>query len=331
MPYYVFKKNNMKLDLKLYRGYVNDGHLVVFGHVFKSWAPDKYRLDRRGVRHAFSIIHMFRIKPMRNVQVILRVGRLEVSTRTFDDGYFRFDIPFHEPLPSGWHEYTVTCQLKDMGIIERGEFLKPFKSNVAIISDIDDTFLISYSNRIFKKLFVMLLHNINKRKIFEDVVLHYQMLSMGGQSEDGSFNSFFYVSSSEWNLYGFINDFASIHKLPKAVIKLKSIKSGIRDFLSTGRGDHEHKFHKIKDIISFYPDLKYVLLGDDSQHDPKIYERIIKIFPGSVKAVYIRQTGKTEKTKVIEIMTNLESLGVSTCYFTGSDKAISHSEKIGII
>jgi len=321
----------MKLDLKLYRGYVNDGHLVVFGHVFKSWAPDKYRLDRRGLRHAFSIIHMFRIKPMCNFVVVLQVGNLNVSTRTLDDGYFRFDIPFNEPLPSGWHEYTVSCKLMDIGIVERGEFLKPFKSKVAIISDIDDTFLISYSNRLFKKLFVMLSQNINKRKIFKDVVRHYQRLSAGGQSKDASFNSFFYVSSSEWNLYGFINDFATIHDLPKAVIKLKDIKTGIRDFLSTGRGNHDHKFHKIKDIISFYPDLKYVLLGDDSQHDPKIYERIIKIFPASVKAVYIRQTGKTEKKHINAIMTNMESMGVNTCYFSGSEKAIAHSERIGII
>lgn len=79
---------------------------------------------------------------------------------------------------------------------------------------------------------------------------------------------FFYVSSSEWNLYDFIAEFAVLHDLPKAVIKLKKIKTGLRDFVATGRGNHDHKFIKIKDILSFYPHLEYVLLGDDSQHDP---------------------------------------------------------------
>ncbi len=321
----------MKLDLKLYRGYVNNSHLVVFGHVFESWAPDKYRTDRRGIKHAFSIIHMFRIKPLKNIEVNLSFGKLNVTTKTLDDGYFRFDVPFFEELESGWHKYSVTCKLGEIGIIEQGELLKPFESKVGIISDIDDTFLISHSNSFFKKLYVMLLKNINKRKIFDDVVKHYQHLSIAGQDSKEASNSFFYVSSSEWNLYGFINDFTEIHQLPKAVVKLKKIKSGISDFLFTGRGSHDHKFEKIKDIISFYPDLQYVLLGDDSQKDAYIYERICKIFPLSIKAVYLRQTGKKQKIEIYSIIKNIESLNVSTCYFTHSDKAILHSKNIGII
>lgn len=321
----------MKLDLKLYRGYVNEGHLVVFGHVFESWAPDKFRTDRRGIKHAFSIIHMFRIKPLKNIKVQLKFKNLQVTTKTLDDGYFRFDVPFFEKLESGWHKYFITCKLGEIGIIEQGELLKPFESKVGIISDIDDTFLISHSNNFFKKLYVMLLKNINKRKIFDDVVRHYQHLSIAGQDSEKASNSFFYVSSSEWNLYGFINDVAEIHQLPKAVIKLKKIKSGISDFLLTGRGSHDHKFEKIKDIISFYPNLQYVLLGDDSQKDAYIYERICKIFPLNIKAVYLRQTGKKQNMEIYAIMKNIESLNVSTCYFQTSDKAILHSKNIGII
>jgi len=321
----------VKLDLKLYRGYVNNNHLVVFGHVFESWAPDKYRTDRRGIRHAFSIIHMFRIKPINNIQVTLKFKNIEVTTKTLDDGYFRFDIPFDEELESGWHTYNVICKVGEIGIIETEEVLKPFESKVAIISDIDDTFLVSHSNNFFKKLYVMLLKNINKRKIFDDVVDHYRYLSTHGQENDEVSNSFFYVSSSEWNLYGFINDVAEMHQLPKAVIKLKKIKTGISDFLMTGRGNHDHKFEKIKDIIAFYPSLQYVLLGDDSQHDPQIYERITKTFPLSITAVYIRQTGKKPKEKVNDILSNIESMNVSICYFKNSNKAILHSKELGIV
>ena len=171
-----------------------------------------------------SIIHMFRIKPLKNIEVNLSFGKLNVTTKTLDDGYFRFDVPFFEELESGWHKYSVTCKLGEIGIIEQGELLKPFESKVGIISDIDDTFLISHSNSFFKKLYVMLLTNINKRKIFDDVVKHYQHLSIAGQDSKEASNSFFYVSSSEWNLYGFINDFTEIHQLPKAVVKLQKIK-----------------------------------------------------------------------------------------------------------
>ncbi|MDN3723712.1 App1 family protein [Aequorivita sp. SDUM287046] len=321
----------MKLDLKLYRGYANDKELVVFGHVFKSWAPDKYRMDRRGIRHAVSVIHMFRIKPLENVEIKLKFRNLEVTTKTLADGYFRFTIPYTETLESGWHGYEIVCKYYDFGIVETSELLKPFESKVGVISDIDDTFLVSHSRNFLKKLYIILFKNINKRKIYKDVVPHYQALSRAGQENETASNSFFYVSSSEWNLYEFIDAFTRIHKLPKAVIKLKKIKTGITDFLFTGRGSHDHKFEKIKDIIMFYPNLEYVLLGDDSQRDPPLYEKIVKIFPKNIKAVYIRQTSRRKKYKTEKILKNIATMNVSTCYFKSSEEAIAHSEKIGIL
>ena len=320
----------MKLDIKLYRGYVNDQELIVFGHVFSSWAPDKYEIDRRGYRHAKSVIKMFTIDPIKNIRVTLKFKDLEVTTKTHDDGYFRFTLPYNEFLESGWHSYSVSCTMNGKGIVEQGELLKPFKSKLGIISDIDDTFLMSHTHNFFKKLYVILTQNINNREVFDDVVPHYRALSIAGQ-EEGSFNSFFYVSSSEWNLYQFILQFADIHDLPKAIIKLKKIKTGIGDFLFSGRGSHDHKFIKIKDIISFYPVLEYVLLGDDSQQDPYLYERVCKVFPRNIKAVYIRQTRRAQKKDVLRVLENLEDLGVATCYFRDSEKAIEHSKKIGIV
>ena len=321
----------MKLDLKLYRGYVNDEELIVFGHLFESWAPDKYSLEKKGLKHAYAILHKFRIKPLKNFEIRLQFRDIDVTTKTLDDGYFRFTIPYHEDLKPGWHDYTVTCKLYDFGIIERGELLKPFPSKMGIISDIDDTFLISHSNSFFKKLYVMLSKNLNKRKIFDDVVKHYQKLSIAGQDHEAASNSFFYVSSSEWNLYDFITEFAMLHELPKGVIKLKKIKTGLTDFISSGRGNHDHKYIKIKDIISFYPNLKYVLMGDDSQHDPYLYERVCKTFPLNIRAIYIRQTGSHQKKKVQKVLANMESMNVSTCYFKNSEKAINHSEREKII
>ena len=321
----------MKLDIKLYRGYVNDQELIVFGHVFKSWAPDKYEIDRRGYRHIKSVYKMFTISPIKNARITLRFRDLEVSSKTLDDGYFRFVIPYNEFLESGWHPYEVYCQIGTKGIVERGEILKPFKSKLGIVSDIDDTFLISHTHSFWKKLYVLLTQNLNNRKIFDEVVPHYQALSRAGMKEAGKFNSFFFVSSSEWNLYEFILQFAALHQLPKAVVKLKKIKTGIGDFLFTGRGGHDHKFIKIKDIISFYPQLEYILLGDDSQKDPDIYERICKIYPRNIRAIYIRQTRSKKKRSTMDVLENLEDLGVATCYFRNSATAITHSKKINII
>jgi len=321
----------MKPILKLYRGYANDEELIVMGHVFKPTKTKDYAFEKKKFEHASSIIRLFRLKTHANADVYLEHNNTTIHTKTLIDGYFKFCIPVDQNVGHGWIDYEVSILHGSTKIVAKESFIRPKKENLGIISDIDDTFLVSYTENPLKKLYHLLFRNVNSRKVFEDVVPHYRALSNSGRTNSEEQNAFFYVSSSEWNLYRFIVKFTEIHKLPKAVLLLKDIKSSLTDFLGTGRGSHNHKFEKIKHILEFYPNLKYVLLGDDSQHDPFLYEAICKIFPVSVKAVYIRKTDTQEKEKVLNALKNLESLGVSTCYFTHSSEAITHSKKIELI
>ena len=321
----------MKPILKLYRGYANDEELIVMGHVFKPTKTKDYAFEKKKFEHASSIIRLFRLKTHANADVYLEHNNTTIHTKTLIDGYFKFCIPVDQNVGHGWIDYEVSIFHGSTKIVAKECFIRPKKENLGIISDIDDTFLVSYTENPLKKLYHLLFRNVNSRKVFEDVVPHYRALSNSGRTNSEEQNAFFYVLSSEWNLYRFIVKFTEIHKLPIAVLLLKDIKSSLTDFLGTGRGSHNHKFEKIKHILEFYPNLKYVLLGDDSQHDPFLYEAICKIFPVSVKAVYIRKTDTQEKEKVLNALKNLESLGVSTCYFTHSSEAITHSKKIGLI
>jgi len=319
----------MKSILQLYRGYANEQELIVMGHVFKRLYD--YDYQKKNFKNATSIINQFRIKTIKNYDVYLKFGNHEIHSKTLDDGYFKFCIPIEKEFDFGWMEYEVSIKYKSEIITAKGSFIRPHEGNLGIISDIDDTFLISHTRNVFKKIYILLFKNVNDRKVFEGVVPHYQALSSAGRNNKDEQNAFFYVSSSEWNLYNFIVKFTKIHQLPRAVILLKDIKRGVTDFFISGRGNHNHKFDKIKHVLEFYPNLKYVLLGDDSQHDPFLYEQICKIFPVTVKAVYIRQTGKHQKEKTKAVLKNLEDLDVSVCYFKESSKAIMHSKSIGII
>lgn len=319
----------MKPILQLYRGYANEEELIVMGHVFKRTYD--YDFQKKNFKNASSIINQFRIKTLQNFDIYLKCGGQEIHTKTLDDGYFKFCIPLEKETHFGWMEYEVSIKDENETITEKGSFIRPHKGKLGIISDIDDTFLISHTQNFFKKIYILLFKNVNDRKVFTDVVQHYQALSSAGRNNKEEENAFFYVSSSEWNLYRFIVKFTKIHNLPRAVILLKDIKRGITDFFMSGRGNHDHKFDKIKHVLEFYPNLKYVLLGDDSQHDPILYERICKIFPVTVKAVYIRQTGKNQKEATKKIMKNLEGLEVSVCYYKHSSEAIMHSKSIGLI
>lgn len=323
-------------ELKLYRGYANDQEVVIQGHVFRRYPSSKDLYDRKGFRYIRSVLQLFTVKTVANAKVVFQFNGQETETRTLFDGYFRFALPLDEKLSSGWHPFTVVLDDQIDGesvhLTRQDELLVPSEGGYTIISDIDDTFLVSYSGRVLKKLYVMLTRNVESRKPFEDVVKHYQLLSLAGKAGDTSGkNTFFYVSSSEWNLYDYINRFIIKHELPKAVLRLKNIKDSVTDFLSSGGGSHQHKQTKIEHIVTFYPRHQFILLGDDSQHDPSIYENICKIYPKNIRAIYIRQIGSRPKSEVTTILRNIEGLGVSTCYFEHSQEAILHSVREGII
>lgn len=325
-----------RCDLKLYRGYANKKELVVFGHVVKKYPSGDRKYTRRGFRYAKTIIELFSIKTIPFLTLTLHVGEKTFETTAEADGYFRFQVPLDAEIPGGWHTYRVTLDDEINGkkyhAESSEEFFMPYKSSYGIISDIDDTFLISHSRRSFRKLFVLLSKNVQARKPFDDVVKHYQLLSFASRTHPHKdSNIFFYVSSSEWNLYDMIVRFAELNGLPKAVLKLKKIKSGLDDFVMTGSGSHEHKLRKIHNIIHFYPELQFILLGDDSQKDPEIYEEICRTFPQSIRAVYMRQTRRRTKPHTTTLLKNIQELGIDTCYFAHSNKAIIHSLDHGIV
>ena len=321
----------MKPILKLYRGYANEQELIVMGHVFKPTSIKEYDFQKKNIRNATSIINMFRIKTEANADIYLKYNDRTIHTKTLKDGYFKFCVPLHQIETYGWIEYQVSMIYNNNEIVAKERYIRPHKGELGIISDIDDTFLVTHSRNIFKKLYILLFRNVSKRKVFKDVVSHYQALNIAGRANPKEQNAFFYVSSSEWNLYRFIVEFTELNQLPRAVLLLKDIKTSITDFFLTGRGDHNHKFEKIKHILEFYPNLNYTLLGDDSQEDPYLYESICKIFPVNVIAVYIRQTGNSKKQKTQNALENISTLGVKTCYFRESHEAIAHSKRIGLI
>jgi phosphatidate phosphatase APP1 len=321
----------MKPILKLYRGYANEQELIVMGHVFKPTTKEEYDFQKKKFRNARSMIRMYQTKTQANADVYLERQGKTIHTKTLDDGFFKICIPINEILGYGWLDYRVYIFYEGVKIEVKGTYVRPFEGNLGFISDIDDTFLVSHTKNPLKKLYILLFRNVNARKVFEGAVPHYQALSTAGRNNKEEQNAFFYVSSSEWNLYEFIVKFTELNQLPRAVLLLKDIKTSLMDLFVTGRGDHNHKFEKIRHILEFYPNLCYTLLGDDSQEDPYLYESICKIFPVTVMAVYIRQTGTNKKLKTQSALKNISSLGIQTCYFRDSHEAIEHSKSIGLI
>ena len=314
--------------VKVYNGYGNFEHLIVFGHVLSFGPIPRKKFSGNIFTNTFALLRLFMVRPREGARVQLLWEGQRMDAKTDTDGFFRFEWKPSTRLAPGWHDVEVNL-LEPWGKDAKGKGLIfiPDEYHFACISDIDDTFLISHSANLPKRLQVLFTENAHSRQPFDGVVKHYQLLA---DAADGKPNPFFYVSSSEWNLYDYILEFSSKNELPKGVYLLGQIKK-FREILKTGQNKHSTKFMRIARILTAYPNQPFVLLGDDSQMDPDIYSSVIEHFPGIIKSVYLRHIHKKNKEKVQHIVDRINQSGVPCCYFEHSRDAIEHSKAIGLI
>ena len=317
--------------IKVYHGYGHSEQLTIYGHVLKFGPLARKHYSQNAITNTLALLRLFMVKPYPKTTVQMNWEGGVLTTETDEDGFFRFEWKDQPPLPQGWQEVLVSM-INNKGDIlaqSKGSVYIPYPTQYGFISDIDDTFLISHSSNLRKRLFVLFTENARSRKPFEGSVKHYQLLAKGNTTPDAP-NPFFYVSSSEWNLYDYILEFTRVNKMPEGVFLLNVLKRFSQIF-KTGANNHQTKFTRIVRILEAYPKQRFVLLGDSSQHDPYIYASVVEHFPKQIHAVYIRDVYERNKQKVSDVLYKIESSGVPCCFFQHSSEAILHSKKIGLI
>lgn len=300
-----------------YRGFGNDHVLFLKGHVTEDKGLAKPETWNSRWQNALSMIKRYSGDVIPHAKVYVEAEGQMTTLVTDENGLYETRLIHETVLPKGptkWIGYSVRLQQKlaenDSKILARGEILIPGSdARFGVVSDIDDTILISHSTQTLRKLSLMLLHNSRTRKPFPGVDAFYQALYKGPDGKQ--FNPFFYVSSSEWNLYDLLDDFCNYNRLPKGVFLLRELKTDILKFWKSGRGNHHHKLDKIKLLFQTYPELPFVLIGDSGQHDPEIYASVAMEYPERVKAIYIRDVTSSRRDEEIkEITRKLQQLGI---------------------
>jgi phosphatidate phosphatase APP1 len=320
--------------VRVYHGYGASGKLVIFGHVLKMGPLPRKTYRNSVFTNTFALIRLFIVKPIPLAKLTLYFNGDVIHHTAEKDGFFRIQWTPQEMPPPGWHKLNV--QLDEGMVSEKygqvngiGELYVPHVGQYVVISDIDDTFLISHSSNLRKRLFVLLTENAHSRKPFEGVVKHYQALAYAGTVAERP-NPFFFVSSSEWNLYDYIRDFAVKNELPKGVYLLGQMKR-LSQAWKTGQNKHATKFFRITRVMENFPGQQFILLGDDSQQDPVIYASVVEHFPGQVRAVYLRNVYHKNKETVDASVAKIRAAGVEVCHFVHSREALQHSMNIGLI
>lgn len=319
-------------SVKLYQGFGSNTACHLHGHALALGPMSRKRYRNNFLSNTLALFRLFMVKPIAGAELQFIWEGQVYKTVSERDGFFKFDWKPLKPMLPGCYNVEVSMIRKNTGgVMATGKagLIVPYVNQFAFISDIDDTFLISHSGNLRKRLFVLLTENARSRKPFDGVVNHYNLLSMAGAA-DRTNNAFFYVSSSEWNLYEYIREFSKKNKLPDGVYLLNQLKKFSQVF-KTGQNNHKTKFMRIVRILEAFPKQVFILLGDDTQEDPNIYASIVSHFKSQVFCVYIRMATKKPKPAVVEKLKEIEAASVKYCYFKHSAEAVIHSKSNGII
>lgn len=318
--------------LQVYRGYGNQHQFFLMGRVIEDYGLDTPRHTDSFWRNMQSMLKRYLADGIPSVPVVAEYGGQISRTLTDEDGFFEFTFRT-EPgeQEQMWQKVRVGLAFSaPQGSVNEavGEVQVPTAPRFGVISDVDDTFMISHSTHTGRKLRLMLLKNAHTRVAFSGAPSFYHAL----HRQEGTPSPFFYVSSSEWNLYDLLDDFCRVHHIPKGTFLLRDPDEAFWQFWRSKHVNHDHKFLKIRAIMETYAHLPFILIGDSGQRDAEIYAQICREMPSRVLAVYIRNvSGKERAARIREMAEELRTSGIELHLVRNSLEAALHAAQAGFI
>ncbi|SNS01321.1 Phosphatidate phosphatase APP1 [Belliella buryatensis] len=317
-----------------YKGFGSREKIYLIGRVLKDRGIGLSEIGDSRWKNFTKMYKRFMSWEIPKVKVCATLGEDYWVTETDDEGYFEFFINPKQLIQHTSPWISLDLELIDHVLPNQGKvtasasiFIPTKEVEYGIISDIDDTIVPTGATRIWEMLKTTFLGNAHSRIPFEGVSAFYQALEKGADGKEN--NPMFYVSSSPWNLYDFLTEMMSVHHIPLGPLMLRDLGLSREQFIS---GSHfDHKLSQVEKIFELVPDIPFILIGDSGQHDPEIYLQVIKDYPGRVKMIYIRHVSEKRRQKVLDIKTEMKSLGVEILLIEDTIIAANHALKKGWI
>ncbi len=331
----IFKKD--KLQIINFQSYGSANRLYVRGRAIEDENID---LDQKGF---FNLIKntwkRFETDEIKNAPLKITFSNGETVEGTTDgDGYYLIDenIEGLQDLANdeGWVKFELSfgnTNLKREILLQNrfpGEMLIPCKqAKFGVISDIDDTILHTgvVSSLKWKVIINTMFKRATKRAQLEGASDFYTKLHQGKTGKEA--NPIFYVSHSPWNLYRYLELFLKTNNFPKGPVLLRSMAS----FKMRKKSDEKpQKQKEISNLLKSYPELPFILIGDSGEKDGDIYQEISMLFPGRIKAIYLRSVNHSKRMARIE---NLfaDFKDIPFLMVNKTEEAIEHAKQNGFI
>ncbi|MAM40421.1 MAG: hypothetical protein CL949_18420 [Erythrobacter sp.] len=334
-----------------YFGYRNRERLHMTVRALRSRASEFEKTGKwRAMR---TMMSQFASHEVRDFPVELQVGSPTGEPRRYPgvtdkEGFVHFDIRLegdwdYEEHPQ-WE--TVTLHWKnDAGEqCVDGHVLAPGKATgLAVISDIDDTIIETGITGNFRAVMRnwrrVLMQMPEERILVPGADMFYNALGgnrgkpsnagNAGDHQAASRRPFFYVSSSPWNLFSYLVSYMKGRGLPLGPIMLRDWGLNRETFGSSSHG--AHKRVAIEGIIATYPELKFALIGDDSQGDLTAFADIAVQMPGRIRAVFIRKVGEAMTPDELAAKASLEAANIPLWLGEGYEQGHSFLASMGLL
>jgi len=232
---------------------------------------------RRGWRVFFTAVAM-------DVPVTVTVGGHVAHARSDRSGHV--DVTFRgHALESGWHTATVRAQGGDPVVVD--VFVAADDVTFGLVSDIDDTVITTMLPRMFLAAWnTFVKHEGNRRVVPGMAPLYRELLA----AHPGA--PCVYISTGAWNTAPSLTRFLRSHGYPLGPLLLTDWGPTNTGWFRIGS---EHKRQCLDRLVRDFPGIKWVLVGDDGQHDVTVYSDFAEARPECVEAVAIRQLTPTEQ------------------------------------
>ena len=322
-----------QLMLLPYFGFGNAGKLWIKGRVLDEVDFREQGQSDSSWHNLVALYRRLESDEVAGARVVARFQGQVLETRTDRGGYFAFEIVPGSPLSGGWHE--VELELPDSANRDGQTVRAVAQASVpaatarfGIISDIDDTVLWTNVTNKLNMALMLARSNAHTRKPFKGVAAFYRALSAGAGGQDE--NPMFYVSSSPWHLFGPLVDFLRLQGIPLGPLLLREL-SVSQILKPTNHGSH--KLDKIEQILSYYPDMQFVLIGDSGEQDPEIYTEVVRRHPKAVRMIYIRNVNPDPARidALDRLIAEVSATGAQLILAPDSVFAASHAAAEGLI
>lgn len=182
-------------------------------------------------------------------------------------------------LTPGWHEATITVPSGEQ--VRSKIICVAEETTFGIVSDIDDTVMVTALPRPMLAAWnAFVLHESARRVVPGMPVLYHELVS----NHPGA--PVVYLSTGAWNVAPALRRFLAAHRFPAGPLLLTDWGPTNTGIFRSGQA---HKHENLRDLIDAFPRVKWLLVGDDGQHDPAIYANLAREFPDHVSCVVLRQ------------------------------------------